>query len=985
MLKYSYKINHGVDKKEIAVNDFYITHDMSYVSGTTGYDNVFGVGDRISIDSEYYPEHMDVTVLSSDTVMRNGYIKYKRKLPISVFPYVDYYESEPRMRMIRYVETDGDTYFQDMSKTDSIDFLIDGSTYSVNTSSSYVYVTDKEYVEDGSVTIDGVKYNVNVLNNSGNTIVMFTDSEGNPFQKPHDWDTDNVTYSHTYVRKFSVSNGNAMTIVPKSIRRFGYRPYILYNGDRCDLKYIYGEDGSISGFGVTVDGEDHVVIATDMSSDSDIQYVNPYDRSMYTDTENEVNCLEIDGRFYELYFDPDEVDTGDIVAIRADEDMPILIGDRVILKSNDNKTRVRLETDGYGNEYASVNGVRYDRISNLCDCVLIDGHEYLLEYEGNSEDVAVGTHASCTLDDGTEFNFKVDRMSNGEKTLARIMNDGSGEKAYTMKSDKENGGVSYGYATEYKVTSYDGLLIDGARYRIFEDYGTDLDGNECNYGSYITINYSPQYSLKVIDVIGNNLYICKLDIDRRNYLTEDYNAMVDDIIDEITSISSFVTYKIPNTFGRSFMLYYEWIPYAMESNGPSSIYSLSDIIGKTSFIIKNSSFSVPISLSRPLNCSLGKSDGITTFHYSDMAEESINQIVDMEKDMYTPVSHNDNGNLEYIDNIEFNFHFRTRDLETWKIINDSSTTFGDDSTENYGTSLSYMFTNWFMTDYYPYNAYSTNSSIDAVMSHSDLLGFLYFTTDDVKAKRKKLEKSFLRISYFDSKNPLTQNLLGTSTVYFDCDSYFDTLYKEHDGYRYGDVAMSLTANRSDIDGHTDNISLIKDTAPTVLREPFSVVNTSEIKISATTGNLSILKDDKPPRLDSRITISGRHGGKNASEGFYPYILKAFSDKKASRTIYMKFEFFHAGVGIKIPMVIATDSAKNAISEWDSDKLSAFKEGYSLDEIYDRLYVPITISYSKDLRKFVYMVSDERGYDKAITVGNGNKLRFNLFELKTKAS
>ena len=41
-----------------------------------------------------------------------------------------------------------------------------------------------------------------------------------------------------------------------------------------------------------------------------------------------------------------------------------------------------------------------------------------------------------------------------------------------------------------------------------------------------------------------------------------------------------------------------------------------------------------------------------------------------------------------------------------------------------------------------------------------------------------------------------------------------------------------------------------------------------------------------------------------------------------------------------------------------------------------------ICKSDELRKFVYRVSDERNY--SVATKNGNKLRFNLFELKIKA-
>lgn len=50
-----------------------------------------------------------------------------------------------------------------------------------------------------------------------------------------------------------------------------------------------------------------------------------------------------------------------------------------------------------------------------------------------------------------------------------------------------------------------------------------------------------------------------------------------------------------------------------------------------------------------------------------------------------------------------------------------------------------------------------------------------FTEDDVKNKRKRLENTFIRLSFYDSKDLKTQNLLYYSTIFVDC----DTLYSEY--------------------------------------------------------------------------------------------------------------------------------------------------------------------------------------------------------------
>lgn len=232
-------------------------------------------------------------------------------------------------------------------------------------------------------------------------------------------------------------------------------------------------------------------------------------------------------------------------------------------------------------------------------------------------------------------------------------------------------------------------------------------------------------------------------------------------------------------------------------------------------------------------------------------------------------------------------------------------------------------------------------------------------------------------------------MLGTSTMYFDCERYYDTLYLNHSEYMFSNVVESIDWDRVhdgtlNTSGNVrenavrDRITVNKNVSPTVLTEVFKL-NGNKTELS--TKDLAILTTN-PPRLDSRITVSDRYTSNTSSEGFYSYILKAFSNKRIEQTIYMKLEFFHAGIGIKIPMVMATDENKQAIKNWDYTKLENFKKGYNLDEIYDRLYIPVKISYSKKLRKFVYTIANENNHLAAAK--DGNKLRFNLFELKVKA-
>ena len=146
------------------------------------------------------------------------------------------------------------------------------------------------------------------------------------------------------------------------------------------------------------------------------------------------------------------------------------------------------------------------------------------------------------------------------------------------------------------------------------------------------------------------------------------------------------------------------------------------------------------------------------------------------------------------------------------------------------------------------------------------------------------------------------------------------------------------------------------------------------------------------KLDSRIVVKDRYSSpNNSSEGFDSYILKAFANKKKKQTIYMKAEFFHAGIGIKIPMIIPskqTIGGYDAIcsNDWDENTYDDFKSGYEIKSVFDRLYIPIDIEYSMEEKRFIYSISEDYKYRDAIQKDkNGEKkFVFNLFELKIKS-
>lgn len=96
---------------------------------------------------------------------------------------------------------------------------------------------------------------------------------------------------------------------------------------------------------------------------------------------------------------------------------------------------------------------------------------------------------------------------------------------------------------------------------------------------------------------------------------------------------------------------------------------------------------------------------------------------------------------------------------------------------------------------------------------STKLSTLGFTEDDVVNKRNRLAKTFLRLSFYDSKDLKTQNLLGYSTIFVDAD-YLYSQYLEP-GVLFSDLGMSflvenprLSSKIKSFEGY--NIYLFKD-------------------------------------------------------------------------------------------------------------------------------------------------------------------------------
>lgn len=1369
MLKYKYNINVSSNEEKIKISDAYVSPDLALMSGYTEHNNLSSPQSTLWVRSKYSIGDQQTTLAQRDVVKRNGYILVPLDLPVNwtkVFVYEDG-ETGGEYYSMPYVEYRGNTYYATVD--DEKEFIINGEAYAL--SGSFITIMDKIYVEDNRVVVGDITYNVYINNNGDPSITDFT---GEPYINDL-WVTSGVTADSEFFEKIFIDGGEEKIVECRSVTYYGHMAYIEYNGEKYYIEYFKDESGNTVGAGVVIDGVRYECSGPHPGFDYDgrVYGGNIYDiRDYMSDMEKAV--VYVDGYEYAVEFEPSQIQSSGIIGIETVlNDLSILLNDIITIRSKNISTEALVYYDDDNEPYVFLNGKKYISENHVCDSIELSGKEFILTYEDGATEPGTDVIASINVDDKTKMYFKT--ILNGDEYYAERVQyvNNEWEPVYGVQYENENSEVvSYKSLNSVKIQYNKGIRIGNYRSKIL----SKEIGEEGETYDYIPYSTYQEYQLSVINTVGNNRFLCKPYIKTSLYSDKEINDITLDILSSIDG-RDFVLVKRDNTFGVEDLYFDTWASMAYYNSGGTSSYELSNILNNISVIKKSSHFTLPISLQKNVTNKMEYEDLVMSQYNPEEVDKAINKLVDMEKDMYSPVltSFQDNESPRPIDEITFNLHFRTRDLDNWQIIQDEGE-YGDEgsspysdwlesiifdkgtinlnngiqsytssnrdseiisnsdylvapfkitATENFkfyiykykaeygeggwleynydcpigpvqeieiydtsyfykvgirhikdneklkadglnvagnalllilsgqtcGPSCSactikkldgsgipltadYQYCNYFITDYYPYynyvrnyyediriqfsggtldknngkpitsatpSAYSTeylippirikmdvnlgnntkfylyryyfdkyvsdfrfdkrledafdpnegielhsgkyvyklvvsNFSISGtenlngylhfsspvsekfltnnfgkLVQTSDLLGFLWFTTDDVLTKRDKLRKSFLRLTFFDSKDPEKQNMLGTSTLYFDYDRYFDTLDEEFERlnrsgmtFHYELAAKSRQPDRSGGDSGKDVIPVDINTKPTVLTECFKVDDTVYGK---TTKLANLMPLEKNLKLSSYIKTTDFSQKDNYSEGFYAYILKAFADKNEEKTAYMKVEFFHAGVGVKVPLVLPTIenfkntsikytddfssvtentisiikddgvlsfsgynasivttqeepheptvisfsgdsrlevSVKNgylieeitmvcetfldacywydvngnnlrtienysywsgskqnvvlvcnvpsdithtkslvfelrikykkageysaiSLGGWDKETYDEFIKGYSLDTVFDRLYIPIKVSYSKPLRKFIYSIDDNFNYCNAVTL------------------
>lgn len=319
------------------------------------------------------------------------------------------------------------------------------------------------------------------------------------------------------------------------------------------------------------------------------------------------------------------------------------------------------------------------------------------------------------------------------------------------------------------------------------------------------------------------------------------------------------------------------------------------------------------------NIQLNDSHAINLFQENILKNEYVNDVInsaipdinDYEKNIVKPYIQRDEDTFERASRIIFNLHFRDRLSVDGKI------------TDNWSTSDEKM-----------WNEYDT-SEFD--IEKSDLLWYLGFEADDVYFQKMKLQKSFLRLSFYDSNDPMNQNLLFYSTVFIDTNELFGL---------YNKLKANIT------DGEIPDANFDTD------------VMTVDV--------------NGYPRLSSQFIITDKFNTEKSSEGFYLYLFNKMLPKKEPLPIYMKVEFNHAKYGKTIPFLYFTKE-DNVTPDTKPQKgyinsnLKIGNGGSIIDmkSYFNDLHIKMEIRYDENTRSFIYYLP----YNKR----DGNDIIFNLFE------
>lgn len=746
MLKYTIKAGISPNLNEIKYTDLYLAKDLSFISGITDYYEGIRDGEEVSVSSPFLDGNVRLPI-RLELVHRQGYVLTKEKFPIHTINHVgDNDES------INYIEYNGVFYYE-FNKSSLDGFLVDNIFYTKNPNNT-VTLPVKNWIENGTVYIKGVKYYAdmnlvpNTVYSNGYEPPLIKNAETDEVLSKVDGTViEIIDYEYSKwknVYKFAIYNINRFVFDATSAITAMYMPFVKYKDEIYPIQDIYDSATSSTTYGCLI----NETIYPLSGIHSVEYYYNAEDAKIIINDEEiavESNLKKANpGLILMLYgnIDTSVINIGDILTAENDYhlfEVPVLSGTN-------------------GNKYIDYNGNTYQVKDRLCDYVTVNDINYDITYSDTNYS------AATTIIDNSEISLVISGNTANTKKIKYIIDD----KGNVLK---ESG---------YTITQRNGVEINGQKYPILSSITESSIEESCQIEGVET------YDLEIMGTYGLNAVMCTpVVIDS---FSDDGISRIESINSEIAdNFSSFRFYFKATAFGEDGIAPEKYAEYALTSDHPISTVELYGLNRGIRIYQITDYITLPLALGNKIDPLPLKENIIQNDFVNEKVNENINRIVDMEKDVYYPAYKQDDDNFIPIEEIEFNLHFRTRNLDSWKVNEDDTENLGsvsansivnfDGITSNINGNFTTPYytttneSNWFVTDYYPYKEYIGNSGTTDVALQiqrtSDLIKFLNFTEEDIKYRKKKIAKSFLRLSFYSTTNPNTQVLLATSTIFMD--------------------------------------------------------------------------------------------------------------------------------------------------------------------------------------------------------------------------
>ena len=927
MLKYKINLKQvSNDNVElIECHTLCLAQDGSFISGITSSDYGLVDGQKVFVNEDG-TNYFDDYKISLEKVTIQGYVVVRQNYKIEKY----------KNGYVGFKFIDGNIYVFENDKTLTLDSIYNGDDEVLEyTGQTEISIYTKYFVENGKVYINGEYYDVDFYEeNPQIEIRNYTD-------KLDVYDIDGEKFNESSfiktvdVFKFIINKKENYPITIDNIsctRKFMYikypsnsetsHKYYLeknYSTNEWELKgFIYDNDNKtyrydtltkLSGFKINVDDV--------------FEYV------------------KVNGEQYKIYNEWKNTTRGNKLHIYANSsDLTYSVGQTILVhKLNTSHTeRIDVNTTKDGVKYVKYNGIIYytpidENTKETKKLIYVDYFGEKLLFNESLENWGIDSSISTEFPSADKYGF----ILVNDMPLLMYISDG---EARTMYDYSNNPSVSGIWTNTFETIEYEYIEIDNVKHII-----KNTPRNE-----YIELFDSSPIKLLIEDIHSGNQLRCSI-------LSESYDNS--DIMYMLSINYSDFLFELENEIFNS----------AATSIAPNSergyaipIYNIYKPID---------TINIPILLSNYNGTNLHQEFVVDNMFFGVEEQKAINPPIDMEKDIYYPVTIVTGGadsGITEVDEIIFDLHFRTRTINDWKVVSDNNITFKDKD----GNEVGAVKCNYNILDYYDWSSGNTSELIPQIHDEyiskfakyqpSDLLYFLGFTDDDIFYQKNKVGKSFLRLSFYNGNNPNTSDLLYTSTVFMNEGS----LYKKFlDNSQGGGKYMSVK--------EVENVDKrIKNSIISVSYDTYDEDTNSDNKI------IGKFTCDESKRLSSRFTIKNMFECAESSEGFYLYLFKNFSQGLREQTIYMRVQFNHAGVGKTINFTQPFKEDENEIKSMLEfpDDINILKSGCTLNKLYDNLFIEIKVKYDFDLRKFVYYLPSW-----LVDVDNLNQMHFNLYELK----